>query len=322
MAFAALQIAGRASGVGTACRAQVLPSMLSEVERLRLVMDFERLQNVEQVATINGVSRDTVRRWVKCYEKTSGVATRPGAGRKPSLDGAGVDQATKMLLGGKYDGAKHVAMELHKQGVSTSLRPLHRTKISRLVKARGVELGNPVRVLRGQPKKQLSRAAKTKRLAFASKLKRACWRTTMFTDRKKFLFRYPGTSVKRYSWVQKGGRRQATRASRLVGINVYAGITKYGITKVHCVAGTHNLTTNHTNLKGQEAKNITKSEYKEVLEKTLLPEGTKIFRNQGITSWVFQQDNDPCHHRHHQCMEQENFRSEGHFAPRLAWKQP
>jgi DDE superfamily endonuclease len=85
------------------------------------------------------------------------------------------------------------------------------------------------------------------------------------------------------------------KASRLIGVNVYAGITKYGITKVHCVAGTHKHETKHTTLKGQTPKNITKSEYKEVMEKTLLPEGNRIFRSAGLSSWVFQQDNDPSH---------------------------
>jgi hypothetical protein len=213
-----------------------------------------------------------------------------------SLSVAATDKATDMLLSGKYAGTKHVAAELHKMGMSASPKPLHRTTVARLVKARGVELGEPVRALTGEPEKELSVATQKKRLEFALQHKNASWGNVMFTDRKKFIFKYPGCSVRRYSWVKQGGKRQARKASRLIGVNVYAGITKYGITKVRCVAGTHKHRSSHTTLKGQEARNITKSEYKQVLEDTLIPEGTRIFRNVGITNWVLQQDNDPCHH--------------------------
>lgn len=81
-----------------------------------------------------------------------------------------------------------------------------------------------------------------------------------------------------------------------MALNVYAGITKFGITRLHFVAGTSKYKSKHLNMKGQTAKNITKSEYMEVLEKTLLAEGCKLFRNVGVTNWKFQQDNDPCHH--------------------------
>lgn len=269
--------------------------MLTETDRLKLVLDFQRLKNVTKVARINGVSTDTVRRWVNRFKMTDSVKTRQGAGRKPSLSTASIDKATEMLVGGNYAGTKHVAEELHKTGLSTSCKPLHRTTVSRLVKARGMDLGVPIKAVSGEPEKELSQAMQTKRLEFATRNKSTNWRAVMFTDRKKFMFRYPGCKVRRFSWVQKGGKRQARKASRLVGVNVYAGITKYGITRVHCVAGTHNQKTQHTNMKGQAAKSITKNEYKEVLEKTLIPEGTRIFRNVGISNWVFQQDNDPCH---------------------------
>ena len=243
----------------------------------------------------NDVGRNTVHRWVNSFKATCSIVAKPGACRKVSLSVAAVDQAIDMLVSGKFAGTQHVATELHNMGVSTSTKPLHRTTISRLVKARGEELGVPVKVLTREPEKELSASTRQKRLHFAMENKTICWRTVMFTDRKKFIFKYPGCPVKRYSWVRKGGKREAKKASRLVGVNVYAGITEFGITKVHCVAGTHNMKTTHTNLKGQGARSITKSEYKEVLLKTLLPEGRKLFRKKDITRWVFRQDNDPAH---------------------------
>ena len=84
---------------------------------------------------------------VNSFKATGSIVAKPGAGRKVSLSDAAVDQATDMLVSGKFAGTQHVATELHNMGVSTSTKPLHMTTISRLVKARGEELGVPVKVL-------------------------------------------------------------------------------------------------------------------------------------------------------------------------------
>ena len=77
--------------------------------------------------------------------------------------------------------------------------------------------------------------------------------------------------------------------------NVYAGISPHGSTALHVVAGTSQHSTDHKTLKGQAAKNITRSEYRAVLRDTLMPEGTKLFKKKGIKTWYLQQDNDPTH---------------------------
>ena len=51
------------------------------------------------------------------------------------------------------------------------------------------------------------------------------------------------------------------------------------MTKLHIVAGTTGHKTAHLNQKGSMARNITASEYKEVLEQTLLPEGRSAQRD-------------------------------------------
>ena len=85
----------------------------------------------------HGVGRNTVRQWVNSFKAACGIAAKPGAGRKVSLSAAVVDQATDMLVSGKFAGTQHVDIELHNMGVSTSTKPLHMTTISRLVKASG-----------------------------------------------------------------------------------------------------------------------------------------------------------------------------------------
>jgi hypothetical protein len=269
--------------------------MLREAERWSIVHDMKRHGNVTKVAEMHGVSRNTVRHWWGVYESTGGVQKKTGSGRKRCLSDAAVDTVTTMLESGNFTGTTHVALEAHKAGLAFGDKPPHRTTIARRVKARAKALGKPIHAVRGQPEKELTTQMKSKRLLFCEKNKSTCWATTMFTDRKRFLFRYPGCPVRRYAWVRKGKKRVARKVSKAMSVNVYAGITKFGITKLHCVAGTSNMKSRHTNLKGQHARNITKSEYKEVLEKALLPEGTKLFRNVGVSNWVFQQDNDPSH---------------------------
>ena len=95
--------------------------------------------------------------------------------------------------------------------------------------------------------------------------------------------------------MEKGQKPRVNKVYNPMAVNVYASITKFGVSKVHFVAGTSKLKSLHTTLKGPLARNITKSGYKEVLEATLLPEGCRLFRNVGLSSWVLQQDNDPCH---------------------------
>jgi hypothetical protein len=117
----------------------------------------------------------------------------------------------------------------------------------------------------------------------------------MFTDRKKFMLKHPGVKLSPQTWLRRGQKRQAYTVSKPTCVNVYAGITKFGVTKLHFVAGTSKMKTTHMNKKGQVAKNVTASEYKEVVSQTFLPEGRRIFSNQGFSYWTLQQDNDPTH---------------------------
>jgi hypothetical protein len=109
----------------------------------------------------------------------------------------------------------------------------------------------------------------------------------MFTDRKRFLFSYPGTSVFPVTWVASDGARIAPTVNHPYCVNVYAGLTCYGVTKLHVVSGTSNHKSEFVNKKGMTAKNITQNEYASVLRNTLLPEGRKIFRKHGISNWCF-----------------------------------
>lgn len=276
----------------TAPPVRVRGTPLTQAERYKLVYDFQQLKSVHRVATANNVDPRTVRRWVLAFSKTGAVERKPGSGRKRLLDDSTLDKATTMLLSGKYSGVQAVVNALHAQGAAPNVS---RTTLSRRVKAKREAQGMPIHVVRGEPQRALSDATKAKRLQFALANRSTNWDRVMFTDRKKFLFKYPGCQKKSCYWAEKGQKPRVNKVNNPMAVNVYAGITKWGITKVHFVAGTSKLSSSHTTIQGKPARNITKSGYKEVLEATLLPEGSKLFRNKGVSSWVLQQDNDPCH---------------------------
>ena len=137
------------------------------------------------------------------------------------------------------------------------------------------------------------------RIEFAKKNSKRNWRQVMFTDRCKFYWRFPGSAVKNVNWCLRSERHRegAYHANKPMCVNVYGGITPARVTALHVVAGTSKHVSQYHNLQGKKSKNITLAEYRDVLGKTLLPQGRRIFCNQGRQDFVFQQDNDPSHKR-------------------------
>lgn len=234
----------------------------------------------------------TVKRWVERSELGSLDARRP-PGRRPALSIAAATKAVELMLSGNFDNCRQVAVELTKQGLTDTV--VHPTTLARHAKACAKAMGTPIRAHRGKPEKALTEKNKSQRVAFAKANKDTSWGHVMITDRKKFLFRYPGSVVKRVEWLKRGQRRVASRPNNPQVVNMYAGITIHGVTRPHLVTGTSKLTTDYKNKKGQASRNITSQEYEDVCLKTLLPEGERLFSSAGVTSWILQQDNDPTH---------------------------
>lgn len=261
--------------------------------RHRCVFEYEKCKSYQQVARSLGVSRHTVAKWVKSSVNGGSLKNKSGQGRKQAMSTEAASAAVDLLLSGEYNGAQHVAQELFDRGLTASV--LHRTTITRHAKAQAHADGHDIVAKTGQPVREFTAKNKAQRVAFCEANKTRNWANVMFTDRKKFLFRYPGTSVKPVSWVRKGEQRKSSRVNNPSVVNMYAGISKYGVTKAHFVTGTTKLATNYKNKKGEKSRNITMGEYYDVLTKTLLPDGTALFANQGSSQWVLQQDNDPTH---------------------------
>ena len=256
-------------------------------------MAYHKHKSFKGAARAEGVSVKTIKRWVQRVNTTGGVAQKRGSGRRPIMTEGAAEMALQLLTAEDCAGAESVARQLYTRGITP--KKVHKTTVIKVAKALAKKKGMPIRAVMGQPEKELSEPTKAKRLSFAHSNKRKKWDNVMFTDRKRFLFAHPGAKVRPVSWIAKGSKRQAPRVNHPQCLNVYAGITMFGVTKCHVVAGSSKHKTKYLNKKGGPAKNITAAEYEEVLKNTFLPEGERIFSREGITNWELQQDNDPSH---------------------------
>jgi len=261
--------------------------------RYDLLRYFKETGSIRAASVKAQVFYGAARRWITRHSSTGSVKELPKTGPKRVLGTAAAEKARELLLDGSWSGANAVARELHRLGVAS--RPVHGKTIIRAARAAAASRGHAIAAYRGKPVKQLSPDTLAKRMAFARAHKNTNWRTVVFSDRKKFLFWYPGTRVKTVVWGIKGTRPEAKVASHPQAFNVYAALTPHGITDVHVVTGTSKHSSPYTNQQGKPARNITAGEYHSVLTDTLLPEGCKLMGGALGSAWIFQQDNDPTH---------------------------
>jgi transposase len=262
--------------------------------RWAIIHEWRKDHNIARAAKSAGVSIKACKQWVQRYQRTGDVQEMRRSGRRRVLSSVAEGIALDLLLSNQAGGAKAVAAHLHAKGLTTTMVSKHTIirAARRVASNRGI---GRLKALKGKPQKQLSAATLQKRLAFCRQHKRTNWNNVMFTDRKKFAFCYPGSKVYPVTWVAGSGRRQANAVNHASVVNVYAGLTRFGMTKLHVVAGTTGHKSAFVNMQGQQSRNITRNEYKVVLEQTLLPEGRRLFGTQGISTWILQQDNDPAH---------------------------
>lgn len=168
----------------------------------KLLLAYGRTASISQSARDAGVTYTTAKRWQDRIKTKLGLEPRRGGGRSRLLNRGGEDKAKKLLLNHDMDGAAHVAMELHKQDTQTPL--VSRQTIMRAARRAAERQGKPLRVWHGRPLKLMSEATKARRLKFALAHQHTNWDNTVFTDRKRFTFRYPGSRVKQAWWLLQG----------------------------------------------------------------------------------------------------------------------
>ena len=125
------------------------------------------------------------------------------------------------------------------------------------------------------------------------------WKLVLFTDRKRFSFDHPKTAVHPGQWIHKGQKRESNRVNHAATYNLYCGMTVHGTTTPILVTGTTGHKTTFYTKGGKLAKNITDQEYSQKVLPSLLSDGSRIFCQNKVRRWVFQQDNDGAHSKAH-----------------------
>ena len=255
----------------------------------------KRGQSLASIARALRLKTSTVKGIIELWKRTASVKPGHSSGRPRKLSSTAAKKALGLLVSHTCSGAGHAARTLHEQGYTAGL--VSRRTIGRAVKREAKAQGRTLTIRRGKPKKQLSEFSKEKRLAFAQRYKDQDWGIVMFTDRKKFLFMYPGASVGPVRYVMLGDEDIAPLSAHAPCLNIYAALTQWGMSTAHVVAGTTGEVWDWQNKKQNLARNITAEEYcQSVLPGTLLPQGNSIFRRHHVRSWVLQQDGDPTHY--------------------------
>jgi hypothetical protein len=279
---------------------------ISEEIRWTIIAGKKKGHSHIKVGNLLKVTRQTVAKWWGVYTATGGVAVSKKTGRKAKVSLAFARKAYDLLVDGQQRTATEVAQLLSQQGFTTET--LHRTTVARAAKKYGKSIDKPIHCVAGAPVKALTVRTRAERLKFAKENAHRDWRLVMFSDRKKFHWRYPGKGIRRSEWKRVGEKRVAFKPNNPNTYNVHAAVTPFGATPLVAVTGTTGLKGIHLNKKGQPSRNITQSEYQDVVMNHLLLEGSKIFGANGVSTWFFQQDNDPSHSRAAQSISKWNAR--------------
>ena len=146
--------------------------------------------------------------------KAAGAVGVPYSSARRLLMKLGQPQSTKKPRKGTLTAEQHraafdmlsqasasgVADQLFKEGVVE--RVLHKSTVIRAAKSHASKMGISLKYSQGLPKKELSPATKQKRLAFAKENAKRNWSLVLFTDRKKFGFKFPGVKVGQGKWLK------------------------------------------------------------------------------------------------------------------------
>ena len=123
--------------------------------RRKIQLAYARCRNASSVARKFHVDPKTVHHWIAKTNDDDPVSESAGRGRKPALDTAEARTAYKMLKSGKYNGALHVARELHKRSPSTTDKPAAKSTIIKHAKAYATSIGDCLVCDKRKPVQQL-----------------------------------------------------------------------------------------------------------------------------------------------------------------------
>lgn len=262
-------------------------------QKIEIVLGLERGKSERKIAAAVQLSRGAVRTWIKEWKRGGDMDTKHKSGRPQLLSKRAKLYARRLLKQPGFGGLAEAARALKAAGLTTTV--VSASTLSRMLQEPAMM--RPTRLVadRSRPARALTQLDTTRRLEFAKANILRSWDNVMFTDRKRFYFKYPGSSVPRVQWHEKGQKRLVFQVNRPMCVNVYMGITLYGTTEPVFITGTSKQPIIFKTKGGKPARNITIEEYETVMEKHLLPQGQLLMKAHGHTTWWFQQDNDPAH---------------------------
>jgi transposase len=260
-------------------------------QRVNIVLLSAKGSSERAIAKELSTSRGAIRHWFAEWNSGGSMEEKRKPGRPSVLSGAAKKLTRRLLKQPGFGGPDHAAHILHLKAATPTV--LHRSTLSRMLRER--PMGVPSRLVpdRRAPAYALTAVDMHRCLAFARANLHRDWSTVMFTDRKRFCFKYPGSKVAAVQWHEQGEKREVFKPTNPQCVNVYMGITRFGTTGGIEVAGTSKHKSPFSTKAGKPARNITAQEYGQVLKKHLLPKGQACLGGGGGTVWWFQQDNDP-----------------------------
>lgn len=236
-----------------------------------------------------GANHKQVKHWIQVYRTTGNVKDARRSGRRSLLPDDAIIKVTKIA---KRKAPPHLCNAARiadllntKFGVKASPQTIRRS-----FRCSGWKHG------RGRKVPMLTSLHKQKRYAWAKKhlSKRTSFSSWLFTDSKLFLRQPTSSKQAAKIWYPPGGRPDVPTVQHSEGVHVYAGVTKFGVTKLIFVTGGGSKKSKHINPKtGKLHVGVGAREYQEAALPILVQGGDRIFQDieKWATKWVFQQDN-------------------------------
>lgn len=230
-----------------------------------------------------------VSRWVARHQQLGHVKDKPRSGRPHKADAAAVQHVVLTAQLPECSSAGDIASKTEQDlGVHLST-----STIKRILRGKGLQHLSPKIV------PLLTARQKLARVKFAKAALRrgsALWRNVLITDSKYFKLYAMGKPAGR--WCTPATRGTVPRPKHSIAVHVYMGMSYRGTPSLKFVTGTHKLASHYVNSKTKRLHTgVGQDEYTDILREHLVPEGNRLFQQDGRSSgsWQMQQDNAPPH---------------------------
>lgn len=236
--------------------------------------------DVKRAAQVMGRSVRFIKRWSEAAAQGKGFKNKRGQGRKRILSPQAAGVAKQQALSKRKTCCKEIAKNLHKRGWVE--KDISDRSVSRVLKS------GCSRALKYKTQKKAQRLTKRQRAArlqWAQQVRQrplSYWRGLMFTD--SHMFRMHVGTRGRKRWCVPGKEVVVMVDKHPSVVHAYGGVTFNGPTSLQFVTGTTGLKTT--------TKGVSQSEYHEVISKTFIPEGKRLFDGRPFVVW---QDGAPVH---------------------------